>query len=201
MSYPVNHFLENKETILRTFIEHFPLANLICAENNEIYTSYLPLLWKGKDELVGHLDKQNPQVKLLKNGKQVKVVFNGPAAYISPSHFDTNELPTFNYCKVEVVGEVCTITEAMLKEEIISLTKLLEKKEAAYQLTKDEERLHHLVHYIYGFKIKIKHIQGRFKMSQDKSLQHQQKVIKVMQHLTSQNHSHFFETLANRNNL
>ena len=180
MSYPANHFIEQDEATLKALIRLFPLAHIICTNQDEILTSYAPLLWKGKDELTGHLDQQNPQAKLLKDGKKVKLIFNGPEAYISPAHFQTNELPTFNYCKIEIEGKVFAISDETLKQEIIELTQLLEGEQAAYKLTKDEKRLHTLVNYIHGFKIKINAIRGRFKMSQDKSLEHQKKAMEII---------------------
>lgn len=193
LSYPAQHFIENDQAILKALIKNYPLAQVICCNNSEITTSYLPLLWKNKDELVGHLDLNNPQVKLLQEGKKVNVVFNGPQGYISPSHFTSNELPTFNYCKIEVEGIIFPISNERLKNEIISLTQLLEGEETAYQLTLDEKRLHSLVNYIFGFKIKISSIQGRFKMSQDKSSAHQKKAVKLVLASEKRSSLDFFE--------
>lgn len=180
MKYPAYHFTENDPTVIKSFIETYPLATLISVDKDEIFTTYLPLLWNEHAALLGHLDAQNPQASQLTDGRKVKIIFHGPEGYISPSHFTTNELPTYNYCKVEVTGRVACITEEELKNAIIQLTKHLEGPEAAYQLTHKEGRLHSLIPYIYGFKVSIETVVGRFKMSQDKSEAHRDKAIDLM---------------------
>lgn len=194
MKYPAKYFIENDQKILKALIEAFPLATLICTHQNEMFTSYLPFFWDDSACLMGHLDANNPQVFYLKEGKKVSLIFNGPEAYLSPSHFATNELPTYNYCKVEVEGTVKPILNEELKQGIIQLTTHLEGRKAAYQLTENESRLHSLVNYIYGFKIEIKNIQGRFKMSQDKNKFHQQKALQIMQESLKNRHQLFLET-------
>ncbi len=191
--YPAPHFIEEDQKLLKQFISAFPLASLICVQDAEIYTSYLPLIWKGSNKLIGHLDVQNPQVKLLQNSKEVKAIFHGPENYISPSHFKTNELPTYNYCKVEVNGLVNPISSTSLKEAIIELTTQLEGKEAAYELNHSEDRLHHLVKYIYGFEIEITNLQGRFKMSQDKTKEHQEFALRNLELNLLKRHQKFLK--------
>ena len=180
LNYPAAHFIEKNEHLIHELINHFPLANLITSQQDEIFTSYLPFIWGNANELIGHLDIQNPQIATLNEGEKVKLIFNGPENYISPSHFTTNELPTYNYCKVEVEGLLKPISNEALKNAIIQLTTQLEGKDAAYQLTQNEKRLHSLVKYIFGFKIEVLEVKGRFKMSQDKSKNHQEMAVKVI---------------------
>jgi len=198
LKYPANHFIEKDNTTLKALIEAFPLATLISTHQDEIFTTYLPFLWDDSDYLIGHLDTNNPQVPFLQEGKKVHLLFNGPEAYISPAHFPTNELPTYNYCKIEVNGMIASISDEELKRGIIKLTTHLEGNEAAYQLTKDEKRLHSLVKYIYGFKIKVNSLKGRFKMSQDKSDAHQEKAMELMRSSLKNRNEIFLEGYWNR---
>ena len=197
LKYPANHFIEKDKETLKSLTEVFPLATLITSHQDEIFTTYLPLLWEGSDYLIGHLDANNTQVPFLQEGEKVHLIFNGPEAYISPAHFPTNELPTYNYCKIEVKGSIEPISDEALKKGIIQLTTHLEGNEAAYQLTRDENRLHSLVKYIYGFKIKVNSMQGRFKMSQDKSVSHQKKAIDLMQNSLKNRNQDFLENYWN----
>lgn len=194
LKYPANHFIEDDENILRSLIEIFPLATLVSVDKDNIHTSYLPFILDSSKDLIGHLDANNPQVSLLQNEKKVRLIFNGPEAYISPSHFLTNELPTYNYFKIEVDGIVKPIPDEDLKLAIIQLTTQLEGDEAAYKLTHDEKRLHSLVNYIYGFKVEVKQICGRFKMSQDKSKAHQQTALNLIQDNIATRSKCFMET-------
>ncbi len=174
MKYPIADFYTEDQQLLRRLVELFPLACLISVEGDEIFTSYIPLHFK-EGKMVGHVDANNPQVKLLQGGKKVKLVFSGPDAYISPAEFTTNELPTYNSIRIEAEGCVYGIEEADLKAEIQSLTQVMEAEKQAYTLTEAEKRLHTLMPYIHGFTIEVTPLIGRIKMSQDKRKHHFEK--------------------------
>lgn len=174
MNYPIPHFYSEDKELLFELIVLFPLACVISVEEECIYTSYIPLIQKN-GKMVGHVDANNPQAKLLKGGRKVKLIFSGPDAYISPAEFCTNELPTYNSVRIEIEGTVNSIKEEDLKKEIQSLTKHMEAKKQAYILTQKEERLHSLMPYIHGFSIDIEKIIGKIKMSQDKRTAHFEK--------------------------
>lgn len=179
MKYPIADFYTEDQQLLHRLVELFPLACLISVEKNEVFTSYIPLRFK-EGKMVGHVDANNPQVKLLKGGKKVKLVFSGPDAYISPSAFNTNELPTYNSIRVEAEGCVFGIKEEDLKSEIQSLTQIMEAEKQAYVLTESEKRLQTLMPYIHGFTIEVTPFIGRIKMSQDKRKAHFEKAKEIV---------------------
>lgn len=174
MKYPIPDFYTEDQELLLQLVELFPLACIISSEGETIFTSYIPLHFKD-GKMVGHVDANNPQVKLLQEGKKIKLVFSGPDAYISPSEFSTNELPTYNSIRIEAEGVVFGIKEGGLKAEIQSLTKTMETSKQAYVLTDEEKRLHTLMPYIHGFTIEVIQFIGRIKMSQDKGTAHFEK--------------------------
>lgn len=174
MKYPIPHFYSEDQQLLVELIELFPLACIISVEEENVYTSYIPLIYK-EGKMVGHVDANNPQARLLTNNRKVKLIFSGPDAYISPAEFTTNELPTYNSVRVEIDGIVNSIEEEDLKKEIQLLTQQMEAKKQAYVLSHKEERLHSLMPYIHGFSIDIEKIIGKIKMSQDKRTAHFEK--------------------------
>lgn len=168
MSYPPKHHQENNINHMIDVIKTYPLATLISVTNNEPLITHLPLIYDDR-KLIGHIDKFNPQAKLLKDKKEVSIVFSGPQCYISPSVYTTTQLPTWNYIKVHLRGKVTAIKdEQKVKQSLVNMAQFLEQPDHKYELKIDNPRMHGLINYIKGFEIEITDWEGKFKLSQDK---------------------------------
>lgn len=168
MNYPPKHHQDDDKVHLYDVIKTYPLATLISVENNEPLITHLPLVLEG-EKLIGHIDINNPHAQLLKENKNVTVLFSGPQCYISPSIYSTKQLPTWNYIKLHVKGTVKAIdNKAALKQSLITMTALLEAPDHKYVLETDNPRLDQNLAYIELFEINITSWEGKFKLSQDK---------------------------------
>jgi transcriptional regulator len=168
MNYPPKHHQDNDKAHLLEVIKTYPLATLISVENNEPLITHLPLILEG-EKLIGHIDIYNPQANLLKNNKEVTILFSGPQCYISPSVYRTTQLPTWNYIKLHLKGAVKAIeSKAALKQSLITMTEFLEAPDHKYVLEADNPRLDRNLNYIEMFEIEISSWEGKFKLSQDK---------------------------------
>jgi len=168
MNYPppihqdhdINHMIE--------VIKTYPLATVISVHDNQPLITHLPLIYENK-KLIGHIDINNPQAKLLADGNPVTLIFSGPQCYISPSIYTTPQLPTWNYIKVHLKGKVNTNTDKKaLKQSLISMTEFLEAPDHKYILNAENPRLDKNLDYIVMFEIEITHWEGKFKLSQNK---------------------------------
>lgn len=149
-------------------IKTYPLATVISVSENQPYITHLPLVYKD-NILVGHIDKFNPQAALLKENREVTVIFSGPNCYISPSVYTTKQLPTWNYIKVHLKGTVKAIkSKEALKHSLIEMTEFLEAPDHKYILDSDNKRMEAALDYIDMFEIEITDWEGKFKLSQDK---------------------------------
>ena len=179
MKYPPRHHLEyNFENIIRV-IQHYPLATVITTANNQVFTTHIPLIYEksadNSGSLCGHIDINNPQSDHLKDGAKVSVIFHGPDTYISPSIYSTKQLPTWNYIKVHIEGVIIPINDRdAIKESIVNMTSFLEGAPQRFVLDKEDQRMERLVDFIKTFRIRITHWEGKFKLSQDKSVQDQE---------------------------
>lgn len=190
MSYLPHHFTEKDWTSIQSFIELFPLATLITSFENEIFTSHIPFIF-GDAKLLGHINKDNPQCKHLDKSK-VELIFHGGDAYISPSEFETDELPTFNYAKVHVKGEANYTDESLLVKSLVDMTDQLDND---FKLEYTHPKIDKLKHFIQGFEVSIDSFHGRFKMSQDKSESHFEKAKSLMQDSQTQRLEYFMNGL------
>lgn len=149
-------------------IKTYPLATVISVENNQPLITHLPLIFE-EGKLIGHIDIYNPQAQLLKDDNDITLLFAGPECYISPSVYNTTQLPTWNYIKVHLKGKVKAIeSKAALKQSLITMTEFLEAPDHKYVLEPDNPRLDRNLNYIKMFEITIIEWEGKFKLSQDK---------------------------------
>ncbi|MGJ8592270.1 MAG: FMN-binding negative transcriptional regulator [Aquaticitalea sp.] len=169
MHYPPPHHQNTDKNHLIEVIKAYPLATVISVKDDEPLITHLPLIL-AHGRLIGHLDKNNPQAKLLKDDNKVTVIFSGPQCYISPSVYSTTQLPTWNYVKVHLKGTVSEIKDPeAIKQSIVQMTEQLEAPEHKFRLPLNHPRMHALIDYIRGFEIDITHWEGKFKLSQDKN--------------------------------
>jgi transcriptional regulator len=172
LNYPPKIHQNNEINHIIDVIKNHPLATVVSVKDNMPFITHLPLVYNEFGKLIGHIDKQNPQVALLKDSQPVTVLFSGPQCYISPSIYETTQLPTWNYIKVHLKGTVNAIeSKEALKESIIKMTEFLEAPEHKYVLEPDNPRMLGALDYIDMFEITIDSWEGKFKLSQDKKPQ------------------------------
>ncbi|MGB5417830.1 FMN-binding negative transcriptional regulator [Algibacter sp.] len=169
MSYPPKHHQDNDINHLIEVVKTYPLATLISVKNNEPLITHLPLIYNEAGKLIGHIDIYNPQAELLKDDNAIMIIFSGPQCYISPSIYESTQLPTWNYIKVHVKGKVKAIeSKDALKQSLISMTEFLEAPDHKYVLESDNRSMKGYLDYIKMFEITIDSWEGKFKLSQDK---------------------------------
>ncbi|MDB9720397.1 FMN-binding negative transcriptional regulator [Winogradskyella sp.] len=168
MKYPPQKHQDNDINHMIDVIKTYPLATVISVKGKQPLITHLPLVYEN-GKLIGHIDIYNPQAQLLKDNNEVTLIFAGPECYISPSIFTTTQLPTWNYIKVHLTGNVKTIeSKASLKQSLITMTELLEAPDHKYVLEPNNPRLDKNLDYIKMFEIEITNWEGKFKLSQDK---------------------------------
>lgn len=169
MKYPPPHHQDHDRQHMIEVLKTYPLATVISCKDNSPIVTHLPLVYRDDGKLIGHIDKFNPQVELLRDNNEVTIIFSGPQCYISPSVYTTTQLPTWNYIKVHLKGKVTAIeSKEALKESLIKMTEFLEHPEHKYVLEPDNPRMDAFLDYIKMFEIEITSWEGKFKLSQDK---------------------------------
>jgi len=164
--YHQDHNINNMIEVIKTY----PLATVISVKGSKPLVTHMPLIYRETDgKLIGHIDIYNPQTELMKDDNEVTIIFSGPECYISPSVYTTTQLPTWNYIKVHLKGNVKAIeSKDALKESLIIMTEFLEQPDHKYVLDADNPRMDGALDYIKMFEITITDWEGKFKLSQDK---------------------------------
>ncbi|MBS9464208.1 FMN-binding negative transcriptional regulator [Flagellimonas sp. 389] len=167
---------ENLEEI-KDFLTHNSFGLLINQVDGKPWATHIPLELEkdeeGKDILVGHIARGNPQGKSFIDSAEVLCVFNGPHAYVSSSWYKDEEVPTWNYIAVHIYGKLTILSEEATME---SLHKLVDKYEKASKkpisLKDMSPKTLRQVKGVIGFRIEISDIQAAYKLSQTREEDH-----------------------------
>lgn len=163
---------EDKEAI-RTFLKANAFGILINQTNGKLWATHIPLELEinseGEEVLMGHISKENPQWTTFESDDQVLAVFTGPHSYISPSWYDHENVPTWNYMAVHIYGKIKIIEGDAV---IDSLTKLVDKYEQSskcpVRVADFSKKTMMQTRGIVAFEIKIEEIQAQNKLSQNR---------------------------------
>ncbi|MBW7970544.1 MFS transporter [Bradyrhizobium sp. BR 10289] len=169
--YPA--YREDDPDRLLPVIQTYPLGLIISKQGNSFRASHIPFMVEPTPEgswcLRGHMDRENPQLEAL-DGASVYVVFQGPNTYISPTVYVTRQLPTWNYVAVHVEGRCRVETPGLdILNDIERLAQASEAPVDGWGLDKSEPRVRSLAPLISRVLVDVERMEGRFKLSQEKS--------------------------------
>ena len=175
---------EDRATIL-AFMRANPFAILISNVDGIPFATHLPLLIEeaGNQIIIqGHMAKANAHWKSMKETEESLIVFHGPHAYISPSLYDHREsVPTWNYAAVHVYGEPTLFTdEESLRATLHRMIDTFESSYMAQWSELSEQYQSRMMKHIVGFNIKVKRLEGKFKLSQNRTKGEQARVIQAL---------------------
>jgi transcriptional regulator len=178
--YQPHVFREDRLETLDSFIRAHPLATLITAGAGGLLANLVPftLVDSGeKGTLRAHGAKANDQVDELRSGAGTLAVFQGPDAYITPSWYASKRehgrlVPTWNYAVVQARGTPRVIDDPdWLRAQIQHLTATQEQKRPKPWNVSDapEPFISGQLKSIIGIEIPISTIEGKWKVSQNRS--------------------------------
>lgn len=183
MYIPKNNLVTDQSEIV-AFIKQFSFATIITAKDNFPVATHLPFLVTTRDDqviLTSHFAKANAHWQDIENG-DVLVIFSEPHAYISTKNYDKDlNVPTWNYISVHAYGQGKLITE---KEKVFDvLLATIENYESAYKQQWDyfpEDYKIKMSRGIVAFEIVVTDLQGKKKLSQNRTDTEKQKIIETL---------------------
>jgi transcriptional regulator len=189
--YVPKHFREDDLTVLQTLMRDYSFATLISTQQDSgvPIATHLPVVWEPEPAPYGtikaHLALGNAQWRTFQENREVLVIFQGPHSYISPSWYEVElSVPTWNYATVHAYGKPRLITDqAELYEHLSALVATHESQfPQPWQLEKlPIDYVKKTMKGVVGVSIEITRLEGKYKMSQNRSAQDQQQVIEQLQ--------------------
>lgn len=177
-------FAENDLATLHEFIRQHSFATVVTQHEGVPFASHLPMFLDSNigahGVLLGHMARNNPQWHDLVSGAEVLLLFQGAHAYVSPAWYEPNPMsvPTWNYVSVHAYGKARILSEEELEQTLYQLTDENEKVfEKPWELSLSTTMRERMLSAIVGFEITLSRIEGKFKLSQNRSEQDRQNVI------------------------
>jgi transcriptional regulator len=173
-------FRDDELPSLHQSMRHARLANFVTATTEGLIGTPLPLLLAADEgpygTLYGHVARANSQWQHAPVGEAM-AMFMGPDAYVSPSFYPSKaehhrHVPTWNYISVHAYGPVEFFDDASRLLDVVSrLTSLHEngRKEPWAVTDAPEEFIAAQLRGIVGIRLPITRIDGKRKMSQNRS--------------------------------
>jgi transcriptional regulator len=144
----------------------------------------LPIIWEG-DTVVTHMARANPHWKQIIAGAPALLVISGPQAYISPSWYASKAdhgrvVPTWNYSAVQLSGRAHVHEDVdWLRTAVDALVERHEARRAAPWSTSDApaKYISGQLRAIVGIAITVERVEGKAKLSQNRSAADQEGVV------------------------
>ena len=174
-------FAEDDPAVLADLLSRMRLATLITCVEGVPLADHLPLTFdpdRGPlGTLAGHLARANPQADPQADGRSALVVVTGSEAYVSPSWYPSKTetgkvVPTWNYVAVHAWGRLRRFDDP---ERLLALvTALTETHEAGRPDPwsvgdAPADFIRAQLRGIVGFEIEIERLEGKRKLSQNRS--------------------------------
>lgn len=177
--YIPKHFRVTEKEEMLAFIEANNFGQLISNVEGRLFSTHIPfLLAEDSHALICHLAKGNPQWKNIEE-QEVLVTFQGPHDYISPSWYVSPGVPTWNYQAIHVYGRARLITTPEKLRNIVN--SLTEKHESSFVNPWKPEYKESMLRAIIGIEIEVKEIQGKYKLSQNRSESDRKQVMEELE--------------------
>ncbi len=181
-------FREDDISTIHALMREYSFATLITQHEGAPFATHLPFILDAQrgsnGTLMAHMARANTQWHDFDSAQEALIIFQGPHAYVSPSWYEVElSVPTWNYAAVHAYGIPRVIEDG---EELYKLLKtLIETHEAQFEkpwpFQLPDDHLQKMIRGIVGFEIEITRLEGKFKMSQNRTESERENVIAALQ--------------------
>jgi transcriptional regulator len=175
--YVPSDFKMTDTAAIRRHIKRNPFAVMAGAISGEVHIAYVPVVLDERPEPFGgarfHLARANPLAKI-DEGTTLKLSWLGAHAYVSPDWYESNaQVPTWNYVAVEATGRAGRLSGDELRAQIEELAAQEESAllpKPPWTVGKVEPaQVGKMLAAIAGFRVVFETLEGKAKLSQNKS--------------------------------
>lgn len=169
------HFRAEDLASVHGFIADHPFGLLVCCRDGP-KAAHIPFVLhpaEGRQGvLVAHTAARDPLAEDIAAGAELLAVFTGPAAYVTPRWYADPGLPTYNFLAIHVYGHARPLTES--GDVMAHLRELVDIHEAAFDPPWSLDRaaegyVQSLLKEIAPFTLEIERLDGKLKLSQNRS--------------------------------
>lgn len=179
--YTPAYFKADDPAQLAAMMRRHSFATLVTSGERGLFATHVPFLYDAEPGphgvLLTHLARANPQWQEFAAGREVMVIFQGEHGYISPSWYVSAgpSVPTWNYEAVHAHGVPRILEEARAADLLLRTVAHYERPGSGYAVPPDF--LQKSVKAIVALEIPVARLEGKFKLSQNRSAEDVQAAI------------------------
>ncbi|WP_353073007.1 FMN-binding negative transcriptional regulator [Tunturiibacter gelidoferens] len=174
---------ETRTPVIHKLIEEHPFASLITMGTAGLFASHIPMVLERDGtplgRLKGHLSRANQQWREFSPEVEALAIFSGPQHYITPNWYPEKQesgkvVPTWNYVVVHASGHLRVVEDSQwLMAHLHSLTTIHEADSPAPWKIEDApaDYIASQIKGIVGLEMVIDRLEGKWKVSQNRSEQ------------------------------
>ncbi|MFB9995408.1 FMN-binding negative transcriptional regulator [Deinococcus oregonensis] len=163
-------FQESDQDAQVALMRQYPFATLVTTTLGVPFATHLPLLISqddGKIRLYGHVARANPQPNHFGGGEAL-AIFHGPHALVHSGWYESSpHVPTWNYVVVHATGPITVLDGEMPLTIARRLTETFTPDAPPIPEAFESK----LVGGVVTFEMQVRDLKGKFKLSQNKSVQ------------------------------
>lgn len=177
-------YAERDLPVLHGMIEAAPFGLLVLSVEDRPLAAHIPFVLR-RDEgdrgtLVAHVARIDPLARHLADGHEALAIFSGPRAYVSPRWYRDAGLPTYNFLAVHAHGRPRLLEDR--DTVLVYLAELVDVHEQRLPppwslASAADDHVAELLPHIVAFTLEIDSLQGKRKLSQNKSAEDRDGVI------------------------
>jgi transcriptional regulator len=179
------------------FMQQYSFATLVNTSNGVPHATHLPFtITRSGNQVVlsAHMARPNEQVAYLDNSTSL-VIFTEPHAYIAPRHYEKElNVPTWNYIAVHAYGKATLVTDEAL--QLNALQNMIAAYDTAYLKQWANLPMDYKLKMMKGivfFDIAVTDLQGKKKLSQNRTETDRQSVEKALSQSNDANEQNIAE--------
>ena len=173
--YTPAHFAGTERAAVARLMHDHPFATLVTPATPEPLVSHVPLLLvpdrEPHGELIGHFARANPHWRHAAAAESI-AIFHGPHAYVSPSWYakPAQAVPTWNYATVHAHATMQVIEDPAEARSILDalVNRFESTRPEPWTFAMPERERDALVGAIVAFRLRIRRIEAKFKLSQNR---------------------------------
>ncbi len=181
-------FREEDVQKLHALMRAYSFAILVTQDHGVPIATHLPFMLDSErgpyGTLLAHMARANAQWHTFAERQEALVIFQGPHTYITPSWYDPGpNVPTWNYAAVHAYGIPQVIEdEAALRALLHASVRMYEAGFAQpWSLQMPDDVFRAKLKGIVGFEVQITRLEGKLKLSQNRSKAEQARVAAALE--------------------
>jgi len=188
---------ENCVSVMQALMVSHPLATLVTLGDSGLFASHIPMVLESDGSqfgvLKGHISRANRQWRDFVPTVDALAIFAGHQHYISPNWYPGTkehgkEVPTWNYVVVHAYGALKVIQDAdWLLTDVEKLTNIHEAGSPVPWKVSDAPKdfIKSQLNGIVGLELPIQRLQGKWKVSQNRTESERKGVVEGLSKLNS----------------